>query len=89
MLAKHKSRRTKLGKDPRTGRWCAKLGRKQTKGGRVDGHFFRFSTDERESERRKMKVQEFWDYLVEAWCPGCGARLSNHSGRRCEEAASE
>jgi len=65
MLAKRKSRRTKLSKDPRTGRWCAKLGRKQTRGGRSDGHFFRFSTDEKESERRKMKVQEFWDHLVE------------------------
>lgn len=65
MLAKRKSRRTKLRRDPRTGRWCARLGNKRTKGGRYDGHFFRFSTDERESERRKMKVQEFWDHLVE------------------------
>jgi len=70
MNDKRKSRRTKLSKDQRTGRYCAKLGRKKTKGGRYDGHHFRFSTDERESERRKMKVQEFWDHLVE----NCGAK---------------
>lgn len=60
-----KSRRTPLRFDDRTGRWCAKLGRKKTRSGKFDGHLFRFSPDEKESERRKVLIQDVWDRLVD------------------------
>ncbi len=65
MSTRSKSRRTPLSQDKATGRYCAKLGRKVTKNGKVDGHKFRFTTSERESERRKQRIQELWDYAVE------------------------
>jgi len=51
--------------DRGTGRYCAKLGRKKTKSGKIDGHKFRFTGDERESERRKLRIQDLWDRLVD------------------------
>jgi hypothetical protein len=65
---KTKSRQTQLSLDKHTGRWCAKLGRKTTSGGNLDGHKFRFSTDRKESERRKGRIQELWDSIVEQEC---------------------
>ena len=62
---KTKSRQTQLSLDKHTGRWCAKLGRKTTSGGNLDGHKFRFSMDKKESERRKGRIQELWDSIVE------------------------
>lgn len=62
---KTKSRQTKLSLDNHTGRWCAKLGRKTTSGGNLDGHKFRFCTDRKDSERRKGRIQELWDSIVE------------------------
>ena len=64
-LGKQKSRRTEMSFDTATGRWCAKLGRKQTKSGKIDGHKFRFTSDVKESERRKLRIQQLWDRLVE------------------------
>ena len=63
-MAKNKSRQTPLSLDQQTGRWCAKLGRKMLKSGNSDGHKFRFTSDERESIRRKQRIQELWDSLV-------------------------
>ena len=51
--------------DKATARWCAKLGRKKTKSGKIDGHKFRFTSDLKESERRKLRIQQLWDRLVE------------------------
>lgn len=51
--------------DKATGRWCAKLGRKPTRSGKTDGHKFRFTSDVKESERRKLRIQQLWDRLVE------------------------
>lgn len=65
MSTRSKSRKTPLRRDKRTGQYLAKLGRKKTKTGKIDGHLFRFSTNERESERRKVRIQELWDYAVE------------------------
>ena len=42
--------------DKATGRWCAKLGRKKTKSDKIDGHKFRFTSDVKESERRKLRI---------------------------------
>ena len=64
-LGKRKSRRTEMSLDKATGRWCAKLGRKKTKSGNTDGHKFRFTEDLKESERRKLRIQQLWDRLVE------------------------
>ena len=64
-LGKQKSRRTEMSYDKATERWCAKLGRKKTKSGKVDGHKFRFTGDVKESERRKLRIQQLWDRLVE------------------------
>ena len=64
-LGKRKSRRTEMSYDKATGRWCAKLGRKKTKSGKTDGHKFRFTSDIKESERRKFRIQQMWDRLVE------------------------
>ncbi len=64
-LGRWKSRRTEMSFDKATGRWCAKLGRKQTKSGNIDGHKFRFTSDVKESERRKLRIQQLWDRLVE------------------------
>ena len=52
-------------RDRKTNQCLAKLGRKKTKTGKIDGHLFRFSTNEKESERRKLRIQELWDYAVE------------------------
>ena len=74
MANRSKSRNTPLRWDKATGRWCAKLGKKKTKTGNTDGHLFRFNTDERESLRRKQRIQEFWDFIVDRrgdeaiWC---------------------
>jgi hypothetical protein len=46
-LAKAKSRRSTMSFDRRTGRWTAKLGKKRTPGGTVEGHKFRFSMNKR------------------------------------------
>lgn len=64
-----KSRHTSLSRDKSTGRWCAKLGKKRTQSGKSDGHKFRFSADKRESERRKLRIQDFWDSLIETHGP--------------------
>ena len=64
-MGKRKSRRTEMSFDKATGRWCAKLGRKKTKSGNIDGHKFRFTSDVKESERRKLRIQQIWDRLVE------------------------
>ena len=64
-LGKQKSRRTEMSFDKATGRWCAKLGRKKTKSGKADGHKFRFTEDLKESERRKLRIQQLWDRLIE------------------------
>ena len=69
-LGKRKSRRTEMSFDKATGRWCAKLGRKKTKSGKTDGHKFRFTEDLKESERRKLRIQQLWDRLVEQRGPG-------------------
>ena len=42
-----------------------KLGKKVTKNGGTDGHLFRFTKDERESLRRRQRIQELWDFIVE------------------------
>jgi hypothetical protein len=63
-MSKNKSRQTPLRFDQATGRWCAKLGRKMTSGGKTDGHLFRFSQNQKESERRKQRIQELWDSIV-------------------------
>lgn len=65
-MNKDKSRKTSLRWDERTQRFCAKLGRKNTSSGNTDGHLFRFSANERESERRKGRIQDLWDTLVDA-----------------------
>ena len=57
-LGKRKSRRTEMSFDTATGRWCAKLGRKRTKAGKIDGHKLRFTGDLKESERRKLRIQQ-------------------------------
>jgi hypothetical protein len=62
--AKSRSRRTEMSFDKATGRYCAKLGRKKTKSGNTDGHKFRFTADLKESERRKLRIQDMWDRLV-------------------------
>ena len=69
-LGKRKSRRREMSFDKATGRWCAKLGRKKTKSGKIDGHKFRFSEDVKESERRKLRIQQLWDRLMERWGRG-------------------
>ncbi len=70
-LAKSKSRRTaKMSLDNGTGRYCAKLGRKQLRSGGYDGHKFRFTPDLKESERRKIRIQELWDRLIIQHGPG-------------------
>ena len=33
--------------------------------GNMDGHLFRFCDNKRESERRKQRIQELWDRLVD------------------------
>lgn len=63
-MGKNKSRQTSLSFDQQTGRWCAKLGRKILNSGKSDGHKFRFTSDDRESNRRKQRIQELWDSLV-------------------------
>lgn len=68
--ARARSRRTELSRDRATGRWCAKLGKKKTCNGKPDGHKFRFSTDQRESERRKLRIQDLWDSLIAVHGPG-------------------
>ncbi|MEI8375792.1 MAG: hypothetical protein WCJ35_23465 [Planctomycetota bacterium] len=55
---KSRSRRTEMSFDRVTGRYCAKLGRKKTKSNKIDGHKFRFTPDSRESERRKIPVEQ-------------------------------
>jgi hypothetical protein len=55
-MGKQKSRRTAMSFDKATGRWCAKLGRKKTKSDKIDGHKFRFTSDVKESERRKLRI---------------------------------
>jgi hypothetical protein len=62
--AKSRSRRTEMSFDKATGRYAAKLGRKKTKSGKTDGHKFRFTADLKESERRKLRIQDMWDRLV-------------------------
>jgi hypothetical protein len=64
-VAKSRSRRTEMSFDRGTGRYCAKLGRKKTKSGKIDGHKFRFTADPRESERRKLRIQDMWDRLLD------------------------
>jgi len=64
-MTKNKSRSTNLRFDKRTGKHCAKLGRKRMPSGNMDGHLFRFCDDKRESERRKQRIQELWDQLVD------------------------
>ena len=71
-FGKQKSRRTEMSFDRATERWCAKLGRKKTKSGKVDGHKFRFTEDLKESERRKLRIQQLWDRLVEQHGSGYG-----------------
>jgi len=66
MPTRSKSRKTPLRRDRRTNQFLAKLGRKTTRTGKIDGHLFRFSTNEKESERRKVRIQELWDYAVES-----------------------
>jgi hypothetical protein len=55
---KLKNRRTEMSFDKATGRWCTKLGQKRTKSGNTDGHKFRFTHDVKESERRKLRLQQ-------------------------------
>lgn len=62
---KSKSRHSKMSLDKGTGRYQAKLGKKKTKGGKIDGHKFRFTSDKKEAERRKVRIQELWDSIVE------------------------
>jgi len=64
-LGKRMSRRTEMSFDTATGRWCAKLGRKETKSGNTDGHKFRFTEELKESERRKLRIQQLWDRLIQ------------------------
>lgn len=73
-MTKNKSRKTDMRLDKESGRWCAKLGRKRMPNKKLDGHLFRFNRDKRESERRKYRIQELWDSLVDTfgesalWC---------------------
>ena len=67
MADKHKSRNTALSFDKEFGRFCAKLGKKHTRSGKQDGHKFGFTTDKRESMKRKQRIQEVWDCLIDQY----------------------